>query len=106
MPVRPPRVPMAPRRSGTWYVVRDAKGELRHTGRTKRQAMAPYLGHLTRSEVKGRLGVAPTAFQLRKSTLWRFLHRHGWRCTREYRDLPVPAAPGPSLALSLVAPSQ
>ncbi|WP_461411719.1 hypothetical protein [Gemmatimonas sp.] len=82
--------------------MRDATGTIRHTGRTKREAMAPYLGHLTRSEVKGRALVAASSYQLRKSTLWRFLHRHGWRCTREYRDVPIPAAHRPSPARSPV----
>lgn len=106
MPLPAAAVPMAPRRAGTWYVVRDARGVIHHTGRTKRAAMAPYLGHLTRSEVKGRVWIAANAYQIRKSTLWRFLHRHGWRCTREYRDLPVPAVSCPPPARSPVAPPQ
>jgi hypothetical protein len=66
------------RKAGTWYVVRDARGEIRHTGRTKRDALAPYIGSLTKTEVKGRRrGVMPDAPTLRKSRVWLFLFRHG-----------------------------
>jgi hypothetical protein len=85
---------LRPRKAGTWYVVRDAKGELRHTGRTRGDALAPYTGAVTRREVKGRTRAVPDdVVSIRKSRLWLFLYRHGWRCALETRPPATPHAP-------------
>ena len=75
------------------YVVRDAHGAIQHTGRTMREALAPYHGHLTKREVKGRPGLDPFTTTLRKARLWLFLYRHGWRCTREAVVPVIPTTP-------------
>lgn len=80
-------------RATTHYVVRDAHGAIQHTGRTMRAALAPYHGHLTKREVKGRPGLDPFTTTLRKARLWLFLYRHGWRCTREAVAPVIPTTP-------------
>lgn len=76
--------PAPPRRlrpnAKTCFVVRDARGVVRFTGRTKAKALAPYRGAVAKSVVyNSGASVAP----LRKSTLWQFLYRRGWRCALE-----------------------
>lgn len=71
---------------GTCYVVRDAMQRVRHTGRTKHDALQPYTGRLTKRAVRGgrRLMTADTlGISLRTSNLWTFLYRRGWTCRRE-----------------------
>ncbi len=87
----PPK-PTHRRRAGEWFVVRDASGGARHTGRTKAAAIAPYRGAVTKSVVYSNgLDAAP----LRKSRLWQFLYRRGWRCLREVKPV-TKAGPAPS----------
>jgi hypothetical protein len=79
-----------PRKRGTWYVVRDAQGHARHTGRTKAEALAPYVGAVTKTERRGLPRADVGAPALRKARLWLFLYRHGWRCRCEPRHAPPP----------------
>jgi hypothetical protein len=62
------------------YVVRDAAGKVRHTGFTKRDALAPFKGVVARAQRPRRDGKPMT---LKKHTLWLYLFRRGWTCTRE-----------------------
>lgn len=94
--------PRYPRKRGTCYVVRDAQGAVRHTGRTKAEALAPYIGAVTKTERRGRPPADFEAPALRKSRLWLFLYRHGWRCTCETR--PLLPAPRPTTAGSDAVP--
>lgn len=68
------------RRAGRQYAVRDATGALRHTGTTKRAALAPYKGRVLRAQRERRDSKPMT---VKRQTLWRYLIRRGWTCTLE-----------------------
>lgn len=80
---RPPR----PRIAGTWYVVRDTQGALRHTGPTRKMAVAPYQATIPK-KIKRQATHYGSAVPMRRTTLWQFLLRRGWRCERELRPDP------------------
>lgn len=65
------------RRSGRIYEVRDATGMLRHSGRSKQDALAPYKGLVLRAQRQRRDNKVMT---VKRQTLWRYLVRRGWTC--------------------------
>ncbi len=99
-PTRPlPGRVVRPRKAGTHYVVRDAHGDARNTGRTKSEALAPHAGLLHKRVVYGSDQPTP----LRKGRLWLFLFRRGWRCTLEPLPLTL-QRPTTALAARHAAP--
>lgn len=91
-PVRTKRAPR-PRVAGTWYVVRDTRGVLRHTGITRKRAVAPYDTPLPKKlKTATNAGHYGAVVPLRRTTLWQFLVRRGWTCVREARPTTTPHA--------------
>lgn len=90
------------RKGVTWWVVRDATREIRHTGRTRHEALTPFNGRVTKRTIKGgkrvhsllSSGITP----LRRYRLWLFLYRHGWRVARELHPDAVIKRPLPPAA--------
>jgi hypothetical protein len=62
--------------------VRDSAGHVRHTGVTKRDALAPFKGVVLRAQRPRRDGKPMT---MKKHLLWLYLFRRGWTCAREMR---------------------
>lgn len=65
------------RGAGRFYEVRDATGMIRHSGRSKQEALAPYKGMVLRAQRQRRDNKAMT---VKRQTLWRYLVRRGWTC--------------------------